>query len=345
MDAGRDQLVRDYEALYESYRDLKREVEHLSTLREITLSLNASLDLDETLTIIGTVVHGALDVTRLTLYQIDDAADTATPIMAKYGGDVISKSRLEEDAIHLHGTPIHAAYRTHRNVYETDNYHHAIYMPLLTEKAVVGVMVIERSVDDPPFERLDDTLYNSIGRQIGAAVYNAQLYALAVTDGLTGLYVRRYFDLRLSEEFNMASRYKRVFSLMIFDIDHFKKFNDTHGHQTGDLVLQQFARTIEESTRNTDICCRYGGEEFTVILPETNLAEALALAEKLRERVDTRQFKGTTEESLHVTTSIGVAEYDVHMGEPAVLVQIADEALYRAKKDGRNCVRKGPLAD
>ena len=340
MDADPERLARDYESLYKSYLDLKREVEHLSTLREIALSLNASLDLDETLTIIGTVVHGALEVERLTLYQVDEEANSATPIMAKYGGDVIGKSRLEEDALRLTGTPIDAARMSRRNVYAGDNVWQALFMPLFTEKEVVGVMKIERRADDTPFDKLDDTLYTSIGGQIGSAINNAQLYALAVTDGLTGMYVRRYFDLRLREEYNMARRYNRTFSLMIFDIDHFKKFNDTHGHQTGDAVLVQFAHAINENIRNTDICCRYGGEEFTVILPETELEEASRLAEKLREHVEKRVFIGSGGESLHVTTSIGVAEWNLDIDEPDAVVKIADDALYQAKEDGRNLVRK-----
>lgn len=340
MDADPERLARDYESLYKSYIALKREVEHLSTLREIALSLNGSLDLDETLTIIGTVVHGALEVQRLTLFQIDEESNQATPIMAKYGGDVIGKSRLAEDGIRLAGTPIEAAKKTRRNIYDTDDLRQALYMPLLTDKEVVGVMELARTLDDTPFSKLDDPLYTSIGGQIGAAVNNAQLYALAVTDGLTGLYVRRYFDLRLNEEFNMARRYDRVFTLLIFDIDHFKKFNDTHGHQTGDTVLQQFAQCIEDNTRNTDICCRYGGEEFTVILPETDLDVAMVLAEKLRNHVEERVFIGSGGESLHVTTSIGVAECGPDIDEPGALVKVADDALYQAKEDGRNCVRQ-----
>jgi len=338
VNTNQDQLTRDYESLYRSYVALKREVEHLSTLREITLSLNASLDLNETLTIIANVVHGALEVARLTVYEVDEDEGLATPIVAKYGADLIGRGRLEEDTTPIQGTLLQQAYTSRRNVYESSNLRHAIYAPLTADNKSVGVMVLERAPDDEPFDREDDALYSSLGKQIGSSINNAQLYALAVTDGLTGLYVRRYFDLRLDEEFAMGKRYRRCFSLMIFDIDHFKKFNDTHGHQTGDLVLQQFADLIRASTRQTDICCRYGGEEFTVILPETHLGEAETLAEKLRDRVAKQRFEGAGGEKLSVTTSIGVSTYRENIMVPQDLVKVADQALYRAKEKGRNRV-------
>lgn len=337
-EVSREQLVRDYESLYRSYLALKRDVEHLSTLREITLSLNSSLDLNQTLTLIATVVQGALEVQRLTLYEVDREKDLAQPIVARYGGDLITRDRLEEDGVFLHGTAIHEAYAGRRNVYESNRLVHRLYLPLTTQREAVGVAVLERLPDQPPFDREDDPLYLSLGQQIGMSIHNARLYALAVTDGLTGLYVRRYFDLRLQEEFNMGKRYRRAFSLLLFDIDHFKSFNDTHGHQTGDLVLQQFARIIEESTRSTDICCRYGGEEFAVILPETHSGEAQALAEKLRERVADHAFRGAAVEGLKVTTSIGITAYRENIQTPGDMVALADEALYAAKRGGRNRV-------
>jgi len=143
----------------------------------------------------------------------------------------------------------------------------------------------------------------------------------------------------MEEEFQEARRYGRTFSLLLFDIDHFKKFNDAHGHQTGDLVLQQFARLLQENTRKPDICCRYGGEEMAVILPETGLAKASILAKKLRVKIRKNAFSGTDAEQLRVTASIGVAQYNEGFSGPGDMIQTVDKALYTAKELGRNRVQ------
>ncbi len=177
-----------------------------------------------------------------------------------------------------------------------------------------------------------------MGAQIALAIHNAQLYALAVTDGLTQLYVRRYFDLRLDEEFSAAKRYGRVFSILLLDIDHFKRLNDTYGHQAGDLVLKQFAQLLKNNTRQADVCCRYGGEEMAVIMPETLLYDGAVLASKLCARIRDKRFLGPGKEPLSVTTSVGVAQYHEGLKHPEDVVQAADAALYRAKELGRNRV-------
>lgn len=328
----------DYESLYGSYRALLRQVEHLSTLREINLAISSTLDLQEALEIIANVVQGALDVRRMILFELDVKAGTARPLVAKYGSDLITQDRLKEDVTGISGTPIEQAARDRQAVLVQTPFQDAVYVPLIAKDAVLGVMRLEDRADGVPFNHDDAALFMGVGAQIAVAISNAQLYALAVTDGLTGLYVRRYFDLRMDEEFDQAQRYGRPFSLLLFDIDHFKKFNDTHGHQTGDAVLRQFAQVIRENTRKSDICCRYGGEEMTVVLPETELRQAAALANKLCERIQDHAFTGANGEVLHVTTSIGVAAYDDAQETPQAMVEAADAALYRAKERGRNRV-------
>ena len=333
-----DQLAKDYESLYLSYVALNREVDHLSTLREIGLAINSSLDLNETFTIIANVVHGALDIGRLTIFQIGTDGKTAQPVIAKYGQDLIDCERLKEEAMPLAGNPIGDALRSRKAILINTQWQTAAYVPLIAQHAAVGVMRLEDPRDGGTFSDDDATLFQSLGLQIAIAIRNAQLYAMAVTDGLTGLYVRRYFDLRLDEEFEQAKRYGRKFAILLFDIDHFKKFNDTHGHQTGDMVLKQFAGLITANTRRSDICCRYGGEEMAVILPETGLNEASLLASKLCARVRSHPFTGMNAEELSVTTSVGVAAHNAELSSPSQMVEAADEALYEAKRLGRNRV-------
>ncbi|MBI2423242.1 MAG: sensor domain-containing diguanylate cyclase [Candidatus Hydrogenedentes bacterium] len=328
----------DFEALYRRTMQLVRQVDQLSTLREISLAVNASLELAETLPIVANVVHGALDVRRITIYEFRPKEDTLQPLIAKYGSDLITASRLEEDAVPREGSHFGDAIANHAVILVNDIPQPEVYIPLIAKGEPLGVMLLQGRLDEQPFATDDAHFYHQLGSQIAIAIHNAQLYALAVNDGLTGLYVRRYFDLRLEEEFAAAQRYERVFSLLLFDIDHFKKFNDTHGHQTGDEVLKQFAHLIKKNTRQSDICCRYGGEEMAVILPQTEMEEASMLANKLCKRIRDHVFLGVGAKELSVTTSIGVATFDDSYGAPREVVEAADKALYEAKELGRNRV-------
>ena len=167
---------------------------------------------------------------------------------------------------------------------------------------------------------------------------NKELEHLSTSDGLTGLYNRRYLDAKLTEELSRVGRYCSDLSIFLFDVDHFKKFNDTHGHDQGDRVLQSLAETVKESLRAIDIPCRYGGEEFLVILPETDLEGARVIAERVRESIEKTLVDG-----LSVTVSIGVAS----TGRGTVtdllqFIQMADKALYMGKEAGRNVVICAP---
>ena len=158
------------------------------------------------------------------------------------------------------------------------------------------------------------------------------LLQLSNADALTGLFNRRYLNENLALEFERAQKSGRPLSLLMFDVDHFKKFNDTYGHDQGDRVLKAFAKTTMECVRNLDIACRYGGEEFMVIATETNQEGAYILAERIRQAVADMKVDG-----LSVTTSIGVAGItETGARDPTQLAELADAALYRAKEAGRN---------
>lgn len=328
----------DYEALYRRNLALIRQVDQLSVLREISLAVNASLELNETLPVIVNVVQGALDIRRVTIFALDRAAGLFRPMAAKYGDDLILADRLEEEHEPRHGTALGRALDARTVLLENTALRRTAYVPLLAKDELLGVLVLQDPRDEAPFNDEDAALFRQLAAPIAMAIHNARLYALAVYDGLTGLYVRRYFDLRMDEEFAQSGRYGRTFSILLFDIDHFKKFNDTHGHQTGDAVLKQFAELLRQNTRQSDTCCRYGGEEMVIILPETGIEEAAVLADKLCLAVQRHVFRGADGQDLSVTTSIGVAEFDEAFPGPSHMVQAADEALYEAKRNGRNRV-------
>ncbi|MEW5736503.1 MAG: PleD family two-component system response regulator [Thermodesulfobacteriota bacterium] len=167
---------------------------------------------------------------------------------------------------------------------------------------------------------------------------NRQLQELANRDGLTGLYNHRYFQEALSKDFQRSLRYHESLSCVLLDIDYFKKFNDTYGHQTGDVVLKTLGGIIEASLRETDLAARYGGEEFALVLYHTPGPAAFMVAERLRQTVERHDFIAA-DLTLKVTISVGVATYpNQEIPDHKTLVECADKALYKAKEQGRNRV-------
>jgi diguanylate cyclase len=167
----------------------------------------------------------------------------------------------------------------------------------------------------------------------------------AVTDALTGVANRKLFDAQLREDVKLAMEQGQELCLLFADIDHFKAFNDAYGHTLGDEVLRLVGRTLRDTVRTTDTPCRYGGEEFAVILPQTSLTEAVSVAENLRQSLAKRTLRNRQSGKTYepVTISIGLARYE--LGEPIQdFVERADAALYRAKREGRNRVAVQPIA-
>jgi diguanylate cyclase (GGDEF)-like protein len=181
-----------------------------------------------------------------------------------------------------------------------------------------------------------------IARFAAISIENANLFRQATTDRMTGLYSHYFFEKTLEEEMERARRYKSTFSLVMFDIDHFKKFNDTYGHVQGDVIIKEIARLLTQSVRQVDFPARYGGEEFAVILPSVDAKGALVVAERLRKRVEKHDFPGD-HGPLYVTISVGVAEFDPEATYAASeIVREADKALYQSKERGRNRVTTAP---
>lgn len=169
---------------------------------------------------------------------------------------------------------------------------------------------------------------------------NVQLtIEMAITDGLTGLYNRRYFERHLATLIGQAAGRGRPLSLLLIDIDHFKAINDTHGHLAGDAVLREFAERIRRAVRGIDLACRFGGEEFVVAMPETDVSLAVLVGERIRERISGELFAlGAGQPPIGVTVSIGISTMETTTDTVHSLLQRGDEALYRAKHTGRNRV-------
>jgi diguanylate cyclase (GGDEF)-like protein len=212
-----------------------------------------------------------------------------------------------------------------------------IVAPLCSEKRAIGVAVVEHSL--PKGSRVEQRVVATIERftaHAALALENAwlleQVRQSAATDGLTGIANRRHFDMSLDTQIARAIRSQETASLLLIDIDHFKRLNDEHGHQVGDDVLRRVAEIIAIAARTGDIPARYGGEEFAVILSATDVEQAELAAERLRVAIATADL------GAHVTVSIGLATFPHHGANPVELIRAADQALYQAKNTGRNRV-------
>ncbi len=206
---------------------------------------------------------------------------------------------------------------------------------------VVGVIAMATE-EEKFFSRDEKERFEQIAAYSFLVIHSAFLYKkvreLSIYDGLTEIYNRRYIMELLVKEFRVALRYKRPFSIIMIDIDHFKKVNDTFGHQMGDTVLKEVSYVIKSALRDVDDVGRYGGEEFLVILPNTDLEGARNLSERLRESVENHKIPGAPDE-LKVTISLGYASYpESNANTYSELIKIADCGLYRAKEKGRNRV-------
>lgn len=179
--------------------------------------------------------------------------------------------------------------------------------------------------------------------RVAHALKNEKIYEQAIKDGLTGLYNKRHMMATAERLMQLAARHGSPLCMILIDIDHFKKVNDTWGHLSGDIILREVSAILVECARASDMPCRYGGEELAVILPEENLAGALKLAERIRSTIERKQFISDKGKPLHITASFGVSSFGKGMEQVEDLIAAADEALYAAKHGGRNrVVSAGP---
>ncbi|MCA1616693.1 MAG: sensor domain-containing diguanylate cyclase [Acidobacteria bacterium] len=215
-------------------------------------------------------------------------------------------------------------------------------VPLLFGPRFMGVLMVRS--DDPSrvWQENEILLLRTVSDQVAVAVNHSRLYSqqqhLALTDSLTGCVNRRSFEQQLERDLRLATRMRQPVSLIMLDVDYFKRVNDTHGHDAGDSALRFLADVLRDELRAVDTAARYGGEEFAVILPQANLDGALLVADRLRARLENTEIPGIG----HITASFGVATFPVHASSREQLVTTADQALYAAKHTGRNRVCTPP---
>jgi len=211
-------------------------------------------------------------------------------------------------------------------------------VPVIFQESTLGVLLV--ASDDPRrvWQENEVMLLRTVADQVAVAANQARLFQRlqqqALTDPLTGCFNRRFLQMQLEREVQLAARSRQSVSVLMLDIDHFKRVNDNHGHDAGDEALRLIAGALRSELRGVDTCARYGGEEFAIVLPQADAEGALTVAERLRERVAELRIPTVG----HVTASLGLATFPTHVQSRDLLVTAADRALYRAKREGRNRV-------
>lgn len=218
-------------------------------------------------------------------------------------------------------------------------------VPLIAQGETLGILSFATDTNSALTEAKQH-LARTVAEQIALAIANlnlrATLHLQSIRDSLTGLFNRRYLEEALAQEMTRALRHHRPLSVIMLDIDHFKRFNDTYGHEAGDYVLKTVSTALQESVRGSDVVCRYGGEELTILLPDLALHLAKDKAERLRATIENLCLAFQGKNLGPITASLGVASFPEHGTNGTTLIQIADAALYRAKATGRNRVIVAP---
>lgn len=332
---------------------LEEELRVLRDLLSVAQVVVASLDLDEVLQNILFSAMGVMDMPAgsIALYD-EDASALELHAHAGLSASFTNKARwrvkegglthriLMEGELFIVEETVGATF-FNNPLAVGEGIRSLIAVPLKIQAKMVGILYLDdfkpRTFSEGRLRMLS-LLASFASMSIDNARLHAQTRALACTDGLTGLYNHRQFMQMLDEQLRRATRYSEPLSLLMFDVDNFKKFNDSYGHPTGDKVLVTVGCVLRKSLRSFDLSFRYGGEEFVAILPDTDLEHAICVAERIRvsiERESGRMLEGVAPHG--VTVSVGVASYP-RDGEGEKLLDVVDQLLYKAKASGKNAV-------
>ncbi|MBV9210969.1 MAG: diguanylate cyclase [Acidobacteria bacterium] len=337
--------------------ELNRRARFAASLQTFTTGINVS---DPAETYSSILKHSAelLRAERSSLLVYDEASNELA-VKAAFGprAKVAATERVRlgdgiSGTVMMNGRPLvvrdlEAAGREPapaERLYKTKSF---ISYPISIGGRKVGVLNLTDKTDGSAYDEMDLGLIETLAPQMALALDRAewqekaaQFQLMSITDPLTGLLNRRYLEERLAEELRRSERQNYAMSFVMIDIDDFKFYNDQNGHPAGDLALEMTAQCLKSVLRAADVASRYGGEEFCILLPQTKLDEATAIAERIRRRVERTRFPhGKTQPLGMVTVSIGVSALDENLNTPAAIIGAADRALYLAKRTGKNRVQ------
>ncbi len=329
------------------YAEVRRSRDQMTTLFQITRDITSHLQLEEllgsmvrrTVTLLDGFCGGVRLVERtesgwefgpITFWPVDESNNDLLLALESETKGVVENGSSKVIEISLQTARASGGGGSGGNAV-------AITVPMKWEGDVIGVLYLLMDRQGRPFADTDASLLNLLASQAAIAVQNSRLYescqALAVTDPLTGLYNRRFFSEELGKETSRSVREGKPLSLIVLDVDFLKKHNDSRGHLEGDKLLCEIAEILRLVVRESDIPCRYGGDEFAVLLPGAAETEALQVAERIRSEVESEELAGS-----EVSVSLGVATFPTDACEAESLMLMADRRLYAAKALGRNRV-------
>jgi diguanylate cyclase (GGDEF)-like protein len=316
-----------------------RQINRLTTLAQTEAAIATTLKLEEILEITLSSLVKNLGYDRAQIFLIDEQTKT---VKKNLGIDFRGYYKTYENFLQI--PPEIRALLSHEKPYFLSTKFASnllAYIPITWKAEKKGLLIVDNLFSRQALTAYDLSFLGILTDHIARAVQNSLLFekieTLSITDSLTGLFNHRYFYERLGEEVARAQRFSSRLSLLMIDIDFFKAFNDTYGHQAGDNVLKVVSRIIQDTIRAHDIASRYGGEEIAIILPETDVLGTRIIAERIRERIKKHDFV-VNKKSNHITVSIGLVCFPEDADVKTELVTKADQALYWVKNHGRDGV-------
>lgn len=345
-----DQVTK-YEELYRETAKLSRESTLMGQLSDLLQSCLSSEEAHQVIAshaqILFPGISGALCVTANSRNVVEVAATWGEPAVAERVFAPKDCWALRRGRVHEFANEPNALACAHIGKILPRR---AVCMPMMAHGETLGLLYLDTGINAAGEPQLtganafesDQHLVKTFAEQAALALANLNMREIlrvqSIRDPLTGLYNRRYMEESLERELSRVARRKSTLGLMMLDVDHFKKFNDNFGHEAGDNVLRILGNILRTEFRNEDVACRYGGEEFTVILPEASIESTHQRAEQLRESVKREMSKVLDHSGEPVSLSIGISSFPTDGSTVEALMRAADAALYRAKKQGRDCV-------
>jgi diguanylate cyclase (GGDEF)-like protein len=326
------------------YAQVEQKIRDISISYRISQTLISTLDLEALLLKILNEIKESFGYLNAAILLIDEDTNLLQMKAAKGYPEEAKNKRLQVGIDGITGY-VAAKGKTYYCPDVTKDKHYVIgienaksevAIPLKMGNRVIGVLDVETDEYDA-FDEWEIKLLSSIAAQIGNSIEKSRLYEetklLSLTDPLTELPNRRHFDIMMDAELRRSERYNRPLAVLLLDLDNFKRYNDENGHIAGDKILIEYAAIMKSSIRDIDLICRYGGDEFVVVLPETDEIFARAVGERIRKKVEKASKK------MKITLSIGIASYPIDGDDKTTLINVSDKACYLAKRGGGNCVR------
>lgn len=336
-------LIRELRQEYE------KKVYDLFTLFDVARELNSTLNEKKISQTMLLTCMGQMGVRSAIIFQLEEYVDYKLLIKDYRGIDLVNKSEYvfdigEKLMKHFLSIGKGVLVKQLQNKFKDDPDYRkflalniSLFIPFIDKKEIRYALAVGQKMSGESFTQ-DQIEFLSILTNLGSlALENAKLYTMATTDGLTNLYIQRYFVLKAEEEIKRSKRYSQPHCMLMIDVDNFKKINDTYGHLEGNKILKGIADTLIKGTRDSDIVARYGGEEFAILMPMTDKSAGYIVAERIRQMIEKKEFI-IRNKPVKVTVSIGEAGYPSDGQTTENILDYADTMLYKAKASGRNKV-------